>query len=86
MHEQSGGSQRDSRTRLQRAIVLTLLGGEPGRRWSRARLAAELQAQVPAVDDALRSLARAGVVFVAGDDVWASPATRLLDDLQLLAV
>jgi hypothetical protein len=90
MHEQS---RAVGDRRLERAIVLVLLSGdreslgadgEP--RWSCARLAAELGIEAQALQDALERLSHAGVVCLAGTEVWASRAARRMDELGLIGI
>jgi hypothetical protein len=71
---------------LQRAIVLALLSTEGRRRRSAAELAAELQEGEHDVAAAVGALAHLGVVWSAAGQVWASPAARHLDELELLAI
>ena len=72
--------------RLERAIVLLLLSGESGQRWSCAQLAADLGTEDQTLQEALARLARAGVVRVDGADVTASPAARRIDELGLIGI
>jgi len=72
--------------RLERAIVLQLLRDDRRQNWSRAELASELSVGAPAIEAALSSLHGEGVVQLDDDQVSASPATRRLDGLELIAV
>jgi DNA-binding MarR family transcriptional regulator len=81
MHERSRGART-----LERVIVLTLLSEGGERRWSRAELAAELGVEVEALQDAVDRLSEAGVVCLAGTEVWASAAARRIDELRLIGI
>jgi DNA-binding GntR family transcriptional regulator len=70
--------------KLERAIVLQVLSEE--RRWSRTELAAELGADATGLDSALAALDGQGVLCLAENDVWASPAARRLDELELIGI
>jgi DNA-binding GntR family transcriptional regulator len=70
--------------KLERAIVLQVLSEE--RRWSRTELAAELGADATGLDSALAALHGQGVLCLAENDVWASPAARRLDELELIGI
>jgi DNA-binding GntR family transcriptional regulator len=83
MHTESSEPRADS-AKLERAIVLQVLSEE--RRWSRTELAAELGADATGLDRALAALHGQGVVCLAEDDVWASPAARRLDELELIGI
>ncbi|HMH48386.1 MAG TPA: hypothetical protein VK538_11805 [Solirubrobacteraceae bacterium] len=83
MHTESSEPRADS-AKLERAIVLQVLSEE--RRWSRTELAAELGADATGLDSALAALHGQGVVCLAEDDVWASPAARRLDELELIGI
>jgi hypothetical protein len=72
--------------KLERAIVLALLSDEGEPRRPCAGLAAELDADTDVLLDAIRRLSDAGVVCHEGDRVWASPASRHLDELGLIAI
>jgi hypothetical protein len=83
MHTESSEPRADS-AKLERAIVLQVLSEE--RRWSRTELAAELGADATGLDSAVAALHGQGVVCLAEDDVWASPAARRLDELELIGI
>jgi DNA-binding GntR family transcriptional regulator len=83
MHTESNEPRGDG-AKLERAIVLQVLSEE--RRWSRTELAAELGADATGLDSALAALHGQGVVCLAEDDVWASPAARRLDELELIGI
>jgi DNA-binding MarR family transcriptional regulator len=72
--------------KLERAIVLVLLSEEGEPRCPCARLAAELDAELGALHQALDRLSEAGVVCVEDTDVWAARASRHLDELGLVAI
>ena len=78
--------QGDGDERLERAIVLLLLSDGDPQAWSRAQLAAELQAEHAALERALERLTRAGVVDFAGPDARASDAARCIDELGLIGI
>jgi hypothetical protein len=83
MHTESSEPRADG-AKLERAIVLQVLSEE--RRWSRTELAAELGADATGLDSALAALHGQGVLCLAEDDVWASPAARRLDELELIGI
>jgi hypothetical protein len=74
-----------SRT-LERVVVLALLSEGGERRWSCAELAGELGVEAQALEDAVGRLSEAGVVRVAGTEVWASAAARRIDELGLIGI
>jgi predicted transcriptional regulator len=76
----------DGDERLERAIVLLLLADGRAQARSRAELAAELGADPPALERALDSLMRAGVVDLAGADARASRPARRIDELGLIGI
>jgi hypothetical protein len=76
---------------LERAIVLQLLRDDRERMWSRAQLKTELEAEESKIDQetvekALRRLHGEGVLGLSEEQVWASSATRALDELGLISV
>ena len=86
MHTESREPRAVSGSRLERAIVLQLLRDDREQRWSSAELAIEMDAQAPALAQALRALAEEGVLVVSGETAWASSAARRLDELGLISV
>jgi DNA-binding HxlR family transcriptional regulator len=77
---------RDTRM-VERAIVLQVLRDDHGERWSRGELAGEISDFQPAVlAEALARLEREGVVHREGEQVWASRASRRLDELELISI
>jgi len=86
MHDHIGESSPIGNRRLERAILLRLLGEDRDQRLSRAGLAALIDSDAPALQRALERLADAGVVCVEGDDVRASPAARHIDELGLIGI
>jgi hypothetical protein len=86
MHDHTNESGGVGDRRLERAIVLTLLCEPAGQRWASAQLAAELDVEAAALAGLLGRLSQAGVVCVAGTDVWASPAARCIDELGLISI
>jgi hypothetical protein len=73
--------------RLERTIVLRIVGEERDRRCSRADLAEELDDVEPNVlAGALARLDRADVIALEGPTVRASRATVRLDQLELIAL
>ena len=72
--------------RLERAVVLQLLRDDHSQDWSRAELASELGTEAPAIEAVLSRLHAEGVVRLNDDRISASPATRRLDDLELIAI
>jgi DNA-binding MarR family transcriptional regulator len=71
---------------LARAIVLTLLSGEPPQSISPAQLAAELGADPATLERALGELADAGVVSLSAGEARASRAARRIDELGLIGI
>ncbi len=91
MDRGSAGPRDAGGTRLERAIVLQLLRGDHEPKWSRAQLASELEAggaqdDRQEIEQALRSLEGAGVLGCNEQEVWASSASRRLDELELIGV
>ena len=87
MHRESSEPRAGDRRRLERAIVLELLGDDDGdRRRSEAQLADQLGCEQGALDEALRGLAEAGVLNTEQQLVWASAAARRLDQLGLIGI
>jgi predicted transcriptional regulator len=76
----------DGDERLERAIVLLLLADGRRQARSRSELAAELDPDPAALERALDSLQRAGVVELAGADARASRAARRIDELELIGI
>jgi len=82
---------RDARGRdawtVERAIVLQVLRDDRDEHWSRTALAREISDFEPAlIELALARLRQEGILSSAGSRVCASPATRRLDELELIAV
>jgi hypothetical protein len=86
MHTESSEPRAAGGAKLERAIVLQLLSNSAERRWSRAELSSELGADATGLESALRALRGQGVLCLAEEDVWASPAVRRLDELELIAI
>ena len=86
MHTESSEPRAAGDAKLERAIVLQLLSNGAERRLSRAELSSELGADPTRLESALRTLRGQGVLCLAEDDVWASPAARRLDELELIAI
>lgn len=86
MDEQPSESGAAADRRLERAIILALLGSGGELRWAPAELAAELGVEPRALGQALDRLSRAGVVCVNGTDVRASCAARCIDELGLIGI
>ncbi len=72
---------------VERAIVLQLLRGDHAPRCTRAELMSALR-HLPAleVSKGIVRLDAHGVVERLGVDLWASRATRRLDELALIAI
>ncbi len=71
----------------QRLIVLQVLRGDHDLRWSRQELERELHDVSPvAIGVALERLQAQDVVHLEGEQVWASPCTRHLDDLRFICI
>ena len=86
MHTESREPRAVTGARLERAIVLQLLRDDREQEWSGPQLAVEIDVEAPALERALRSLERDGVLCLEQDTVRASRATRRLDELELLGV
>lgn len=86
MNTQSRELRAGDGARLERAVVLQLLRDDHGQDWSRAELAGELGAEAPAIEAVLSRLCAEGVARLEDDRISASPATRRLDDLELIAI
>jgi hypothetical protein len=91
MDREPNGSHAAGEETLERAIVLQLLRDDHERKWSRAQLAIELQADGEeidreAIDEAVRRLEREGVLGATEQEVWASSAAWRLDELELIGV
>jgi Fe2+ or Zn2+ uptake regulation protein len=91
MDREPKGSHATGEETLERAIVLQLLRDDHERKWSRAQLAIELQADGEEIDketldEALRRLEREGVLGATEQEVWASGAAWRLDELELIGV
>jgi DNA-binding Lrp family transcriptional regulator len=86
MNERTGELPTSVEHRLERAIILQLLGEEGERRSSQERLALALGIEAQALRQALKRLSDAGVVCLAGTEVWASAAARRIDELGLIAI
>jgi hypothetical protein len=65
---------------------LLTIGGSPVRTGSHYRLGAEIGAEAPGVEEALRRLNGEGVLHLAEEAVWASRAARRLDELGLIGI
>ncbi len=78
----------DRETRIvERAIVLQVLRDDHEERWSRAELARELRDfQPPVLEAALARLELEGILHREGEQVWASRASRRLDELELISI
>lgn len=84
-------SPRDARGRnlwaVERAIVLQVLRDDRDAHWSRMALVREISDCEPAlIDQALTRLRREGILMSASTRVCAAPATRRLDELELIAL
>jgi DNA-binding HxlR family transcriptional regulator len=72
---------------VERAIVLQVLRDDHDERWTRAELAHEIPDFEPAaLDEALTRLERDGVLRRVGASMSAAPATRRLDELELISI
>jgi hypothetical protein len=83
MHDQS--AHADTR-RLERAIVLLLLGEKHASGCSRDHLADALDADAQLLERSLERLSQAGVIDVAGTDVRATAAALRIDELGLIGI
>jgi hypothetical protein len=86
MHTESREPRAVTGARLERAIVLQLLRDDREQEWSTPQLAVELDLEAPALERALSSLERDGVLCLGPETVRASRATRRLDELGLVGV
>jgi hypothetical protein len=86
MHTESREPRALTGAKLERAIVLQLLRDDREPQWSSRQLAAEMDTQAPALEGALQSLERDGVLSLERDAIRASRATCRLDELGLLSV
>ncbi len=80
MHEQARNPK------LERAIVLELLGGEDERAWSCPELAAAIGEPLEDVEEAVRQLGEVGVLHASAAGVCASSAVLRLDALRLIGI
>jgi hypothetical protein len=87
MQEESSRPEAARDPRLERAIVLALLGDDDvWRRWSRAELSKDLGTDQGQLQEALDGLLGAGVICAAEERLWPSAAVRRLDELELIAI
>jgi predicted transcriptional regulator len=86
MRERSSESPVGEDRRLERAILLHLLGEEGAASCSRARLTSALGTPARALWPALQRLSDTGLVCLEGDEVWASRAARHIDALGLIGI
>jgi hypothetical protein len=86
MHREAGGSQASGAARLQRAVVLELLDGPGEQGLELTQLADALGVGAGELAAAVETLRLAGAVRVEAGLASASPATRCLDELELIAV
>jgi len=82
----SSETQTVADRRLERAILLALLGEEARDGCAPEQLAAALSADADALARALARLCHAGVVRAEDARLWASEAARHIDELGLIAV
>jgi hypothetical protein len=85
MHRESSEERAGGDSRLERAIVLELLSDERDAR-SRAELRETLGADAVELDEALDGLRAAGVLELDAERALPSPATRRLDQLELIGI
>jgi len=81
-HRTQAGS--DEHRRLDRAIVLELLGDRE--RWTRDELAAAVRVDRSVLDSALERLQADGVAVIDGDELLASRCARRIDALELIGI
>jgi len=86
MHTESDEPRVRGNARLERIIVLQLLGEEGGHKWTLDALAEELGASKSEVDMALRALQGDGVACWEDGQAWPSRAARRMDELELIGI
>ncbi len=86
MHELLRQPRAGPDRRLERAIVVALLGKVEQQRCATTRLASELDVAPRVLEAPLARLCDAGVVCVQGAEVWASRAARHLEQLELIGI
>lgn len=86
MHTEPGEPRARGDARLERVIVLQLLGGEEERGSTPDELAQELGAPAGEVDAALRALCEDGAACLQGGRARPSRAARRMDALELIGV
>lgn len=83
-HRTQAGS--DEHRRLDRAIVLDLLGDDHDERWQRDDLAVAMRVERSILDSAIERLTASGVAVLDGEEVLASPCARRIDALDLIGI
>lgn len=87
MQDQTKQIPSDHDRRVERAIVLQTLRDDHDECWSRPELEAELDHVDPiAIGAALTRMENEGVIELAGEAIKASPATRCLNELGVIAL
>lgn len=86
MHTKASGSQASGGSRLQRAVVLELLDADGEQGLGLTQLADALGADAGDLAAAVETLRLAGAVQLQAGVACASPATRCLDELELIAI
>lgn len=86
MHTESDEPRVRGNARLERIIVLQLLGEEGGQKWTLDALAEELGASKSEVDAALRALQGDGVACWEDGQAWPSRAALRMDELELIGI
>jgi len=85
--ERSSSRRIDDPRIVQRSVVLMLLDDDHAERWSLADIERELFDVVPGlVGEALERLKDGAVVELDGEEVWALPAARYLNELGMVCV
>jgi hypothetical protein len=86
MHREASEPRASGGSRLERAVVLELLGDEAEHRRSIGDLGESLGANANEIEAAVTTLTAAGVLCLEKDRTWASDAARRLDELELIAI
>jgi hypothetical protein len=86
MHGQARGPAAAGDSHLERAVILQLLSDAGERRRSLSQLREQLGAGADELEVAVDALQVVGVLCLEDGLVWAAPAARRLDELELIAI